>query len=342
VPRARGRERTPPATPRGRGPTGAPHERSGGSGARRKRRPRADRSAPVLPRSAGCCVRAPDARRENSSTRDPERPNPTIPTRECAGVRPSRRRCHRCSRHAPGGKGEPVAGCGGVGAARGGEASSPRCRRAGSTPERPTARTGCAGARGRVTGTRPRGPPGRPTQVTTREPSERTSRPLEASARPRLKDGDVIDVSEPVEHGSAEPRASRSPRRRGCPTARRCPRAGRARKGASQRARMAARRTRSTPVRLLGDKVDARTLGGPRSPVLASRKVANEVAYWRRTRRRLLTCEAASARPRAGHLGRRPPRRLRRGGACPGRTRRGRHPRLCFVRPGQFRRPRRN
>jgi hypothetical protein len=60
------------------------------------------------------------------------------------------------------------------------------------------------------------------------------------------------------------------------------------------------------------------------------------------TRRRLLTCEAASARPRAGHLGRRPPRRLRRGGACPGRARRGREPQGWFVRPGQGGRLRQN
>ena len=119
-------------------------------------------------------------------------------------------------------------------------------------------------------------------------------------------------------HGSAEPRASRSPRRRGCPTARRCPRAGEGDGGAPQRARMAARRTRSTPVRLLGDKVDARTLGGPRSPVLASRKVSNEVAYWRRTRRRLLTCEAASRASPRGAFWPPSPRRPRRGAHVPG------------------------
>jgi hypothetical protein len=207
---------------------------------------------------------------------------------------------------------------------------------------RPHARTGCAGARGRVTGTCPRGPPGRPTQVTTGEPSERTSRPPEASARPRLEDGDVIDGSEPVDTGRQSLAPPGVHDGGGAPPPAAVRARGRATEGAPQRARMAARRTRSTPVRLPGVEVGERTLRGPHSSVLASRKVANEVAYWRRTRRRLLTCEAASARPRAGHLGRRPPRRLRRGGACPGRTRGGRHPRGWFVRPGQFRRLRRN
>ena len=45
------------------------------------------------------------------------------------------------------------------------------------------------------------------------------------------------------------------------------------------------------------------------------------------------------ASPRAGHLGRRPPASSP-GGACPGRTGRGQHPRRCFVRPGRNWRPR--
>ena len=71
---------------------------------------------------------------------------------------------------------------------------------------------------------------------------------------------------------------------------------------------MSARRTRSVPVRRghLGT-TGTEVLGNKAVLLYASAKALSEAAYWHRTRRRLLTCEAASARPRAGHLGRRPP-----------------------------------
>jgi len=102
-------------------------------------------------------------------------------------------------------------------------------------------------------------------------------------------------------------RASRGPRRRGCPDARRCPRAGEGDGG-------------GTATRADGGEAHAFYAGtlargqgrwsDPWWPTLSCArlaKVANEIAYWRRTRRRLLTCEAPPARPRAGQSWRRPP-----------------------------------
>jgi hypothetical protein len=152
-----------------------------------------------------------------------------------------------------------------------------RCRRDGAAPVLPRSvrrhAPFAAGARGEGEGYTPTRPP-RPRDPSHRRRAERAttaaSRIVGLASRPgprrhrrfragRRRQEQELAAPEAHEEGGAPPPADVRAR-------------GRARKEASQRARMAARRTRSTPVRLRGDKVGSRTLGGPRSPVPASRK----------------------------------------------------------------------
>ena len=198
VPRARGMERTPPAAPRGRGPRG--RGTSGAVGAARagdadvvqivaRRFYRGARVAAFGPRSRG--------------ERAPARATPSDPT-----LRSRHARASACAHPGAGAldvRGTRPAGrtsrwsvAERVGAARGGGliAVMPSRRFYPGASDGAHGLRRCAGEGDRHM---PSGRPGRPTQVITGEPSERTPRHLEASARPRVEDRDVVDVAGPVD-----------------------------------------------------------------------------------------------------------------------------------------------
>ncbi len=225
-----------------------------------------------------------------------------------------RRRCRRCSRHAPGRNYKPVVGrrAGGSGATSG-STSTCRCPRRfyPGASDRTRGSRRRAGEGARYMSTRPPRPPdrtnnGRAERVSATALRRACRSSPRRARRPRCRR--ATRQRKARDHGTGRVRDRGGARPPAAVRAR-----GRAMEGALLRARMAARRTRSTPVRLPGDEGGARTRDGPHSSVLASRKMANEVAYWRRTRRRLTTCQAASPPPVPA---------VRRGQACVRRPRR--------------------